>query len=168
MNKIFVITGPAGVGKSTISLKIAESLDKSVLVEGDDIYHLVQGGYIAPWLPNNHLPLFWDNCLDIISNCLNNGYDVVFNYILNKNDIKKIKDKFPKAEIKFVVLLVDEKTITERDKLRPLDCQMGERALILLKSMHNSNFDKSNILDTSHSTIEETFKEIISNDKFLI
>ena len=41
MNKIYLITGPAGVGKSTISKKIAEHLDKSVLIEGDDIYHLV-------------------------------------------------------------------------------------------------------------------------------
>ncbi|HAN10617.1 MAG TPA: hypothetical protein DCP90_08420 [Clostridiales bacterium] len=28
---IYIITGPAGVGKSTISQKIAESIDKSVL-----------------------------------------------------------------------------------------------------------------------------------------
>jgi len=135
MNKLFVLTGPAGVGKSTISLKIAESLEKSVLIEGDDIYHLVKGGYIPPWLPNKQFPLFWDNCLSIISNSLQNGYDVVFNYILNKNDVKNIKDKFPDAEIKFIVLLVDEKTVMERDKLRPLDCQMGKRALVLLKKM---------------------------------
>ncbi|MBR3281612.1 MAG: (d)CMP kinase [Clostridia bacterium] len=41
MSKLYIITGPAGVGKSTISKKIAESLSKSVLIEGDDIYSQV-------------------------------------------------------------------------------------------------------------------------------
>ena len=43
---LYIITGPAGVGKSTISKKIAESKKKSVLIEGDDIYHHVIGGYV--------------------------------------------------------------------------------------------------------------------------
>ena len=33
---LYIITGPAGVGKSTISKKIAESKKKSVLIEGDE------------------------------------------------------------------------------------------------------------------------------------
>ena len=40
MSKLYIITGPAGVGKSTISTKIAETLPKSALIEGDEIYHL--------------------------------------------------------------------------------------------------------------------------------
>ncbi len=35
MAKLYVITGPAGVGKSTISRKIAEASSKSALIEGD-------------------------------------------------------------------------------------------------------------------------------------
>lgn len=38
MAKLYVITGPAGVGKSTISRKIAEASSKSALIEGDDLY----------------------------------------------------------------------------------------------------------------------------------
>lgn len=48
MNKLYLITGPAGVGKSTISKLLAKKLDKSILIEGDDIYHMVISGYI--WL----------------------------------------------------------------------------------------------------------------------
>ena len=48
MSNLYIITGPAGSGKSTISKKLAESLDKSVLLEGDDIYHHVVGGYVSP------------------------------------------------------------------------------------------------------------------------
>ena len=34
---LYIITGPAGVGKSTISKKIAESKKKSVLIEDKTI-----------------------------------------------------------------------------------------------------------------------------------
>ena len=49
MSKLYIITGPAGVGKSTISKKIAELKKKSALIEGDDIYHQVIGGYVQAW-----------------------------------------------------------------------------------------------------------------------
>lgn len=39
INKLYIITGSAKVGKSTISNKLAESLSKSVLIEGDTIYN---------------------------------------------------------------------------------------------------------------------------------
>ena len=58
MSMLYIITGPAGVGKTTVSELVAESLDKSVLIEGDVIYHQVIGGYKAPWEDGNHL---WEN-----------------------------------------------------------------------------------------------------------
>ena len=48
MSKLYLITGPAGVGKSTVSKAIAESLEKSVLLEGDEVYHHVVGSYVPP------------------------------------------------------------------------------------------------------------------------
>ena len=45
MAKLYVITGPAGVGKSTISRKIAKASSKSALIEGDDLYSQIVGGY---------------------------------------------------------------------------------------------------------------------------
>lgn len=168
MNKLYVITGPAGVGKSTISRGIADKLEKSCLIEGDDVYHLVKGGYVSPWLEGNHLDLFWENSLSLIKNSLSRGYDVVFNYILDKDDVKRIKKQFENIDIKFVVLMVDEKTIVERDNLREEDCRMGERSLILLQEMIDENFDLNNVLDTSSLTIDDTINIIISNDRFII
>src|SRR5574344_2501974 len=161
MNKLFVITGPAGVGKSTISKKIAEKLDKSVLIEGDDIYNFFVGGRIRPWYKDAPLDLFWNNCYFLINSYLENGYDVVFNYIINPDKFKEIKEKFKGYKIIFKVLLVDEKTIVERDKERPLDCQMGERALVLLKEFTDAHYDQKYILDTSKLTIADTVERII-------
>ena len=168
MNKIFLITGPAGVGKSTISKLIAQNLEKSVLIEGDDIYHLVVGGYISPWKEGNHLKFFWGNCKSLIKNSIKNGYDVVFNYILDNKQVEDIKKSFLDCEIKFVCLMVDETTIVKRDKLRPEDCQMGERVLVLLNEMRGHNFNKNNILDTSNLSAEETYVDIMRSKRYLI
>lgn len=168
MSKLFLITGPAGVGKSTISKQIAGELEKSVLIEGDDIYHLVVGSYVSPWKEGNHLPLFWKNCESLIENSLNAGYDVVFNYIISKKDVERMKKRFKQHDIKFVVLIADEKTLVIRDKLRPTDSQMGERVIILLKEMLAENFDENNILNTSKKSEKQTFETILREDRFLL
>lgn len=58
MSNLYIITGPAGVGKSTISKKVAINKEKSVLIEGDDIYHQVIGGYVPAWKQGNYLDIF--------------------------------------------------------------------------------------------------------------
>ena len=165
---LYILTGPAGVGKSTISKKIAESLDKSVLLEGDDFYHQVVSSYQPAWLEGNHLDVFWKVVESTIKIYLDNGYDVVFNYIIGEDDYLRLKEVFKDYKTKFTILLVDEKTILERDKLRPADCQMKERCLVLLNSFINKNYPDNNKLYTQDLTIEETVKEIINNNKYII
>ncbi len=171
MSKLYIITGPTGVGKSTVSKEIAKKSKKSALIEGDTIYHLVCGGYKSAWEKGNHLKVFWENCIDLICNFLNNGYDVVFDYIINKEKIEELKNKFrkiygSKLEIKFVVLMADEKVVIKRDKERPKGEQMKERVLVLLESFREQNFNKKNILDTSNIGIIETVEKILNDNKF--
>lgn len=168
MNKLYIITGPAGVGKSTISKKLATSLEKSVLIEGDDIYNQFVGGRISPWKEGAPLELFWDNCITLINNYLENGYDVVFNYIIKKGQFNRLKEIFKDYEIKFTVLLTDENTVVERDNLREPDCRMGERSLVLLREFKKENYDDKYILNSSNLSIDETLKEVIDNDRFKI
>lgn len=163
MNKLYLITGPAGVGKSTISMKIAEKLEKSVLIEGDEIYNFFVGGRIKPWLKEAPLDLFWNNCIYLIKSYLENGYDVVFNYIVKPNQFKRLETIFKDYDIIFKVLLTDKETIVKRDKERPLDCQMKDRSLILLQEFIDCNYDEKYILDTSNLTIEETVKKVIGD-----
>lgn len=168
MSTIYFVTGPAGVGKSTVSLEIAKSLNKSVLLEGDDFYHQVVGGYVQAWKEGNHLDIFWKVCIDTINNYLNAGYDVVFNYIISKDKVMELKEIFKEVEIKFVCLLVSEETLKERDKLRPENCQMKERCVILLNNFLNYGFEEKHILYTDNLTAEETAQKIISNDRYYI
>jgi len=168
MKKLYFITGPAGVGKTTISETIAKKLSKSVSINGDEIYHFVKGGYISPWQEGNHLDLFWENSISLINNCLNKNYDVIFNYIIDKNKINELKNVFNSFEVKFVVLMADESIIVKRDSQRPVNCQMGKRSLILLNDFKSQNFEEKYILDTSNLTIEETINIIENEPRFIL
>lgn len=167
MANLYIITGPSGVGKSTISRKIANLKNKSVLIEGDDIYHQVVGGYVQAWKKGNHLFTFWKVCINIIRIYLEEDYDVVFNYIVTPAVLKQLQNEFKNYSIKFIVLLVDENTLLLRDKERSEDCQMKERCITLLKSFENNKYNEKNILDTSNLSIDETVS-IIENDKRFI
>lgn len=164
MAKLYILTGPAGVGKSTISRGIAERLEKSVLLEGDDFYHHVVGGYVQAWKEGNHLDIFWKVCIDTIKNYLNAGYDVVFNYIINNNKYLELKEIFKDTEFNFIVLLVNEETILKRDKERPEDCQMKDRCIVLLNQFKNDNYDEKNILYTDNLTIDETINKVLDEE----
>ena len=168
MAKLYIITGPSGVGKSTISRGIAERLKKSVLLEEDDFYHQVVGGYVQAWKPGNHLDVFWKVCVDTINNYLNAGYDVVFNYIISKEKFLELKNIFEKIELKFVVLLVDREIILKRDKERPDEFQMKDRCFVLLNDFLNNKYDEKYILYTDKLTINQTIDEIINNKKYLV
>lgn len=168
MPNLYIITGPAGVGKSTISKELAKSYNKSALIEGDDIYHQVIGGFVQAWKEGNHLKTFWKVCVNIIKTYLEDGFDVVFNYIITPENLELIKTAFKDYNVKFVVLITDEATLLARDKERPIDCQMGQRCLTLLNSFKNRNYNSKNILDTSSLSVNETV-DIIKNDiKFVI
>lgn len=168
MSNLYIITGSAGVGKSAISKKLAQLKDKSVLIEGDEIYHQVIGGYIQAWKEGNHLQTFWKVCLNSIETYLEDGFDVIFNYIINPENIRIIKDRFKNYPIKFVVLLVDEATLLARDKERPKDCQMKERCITLLNSFKNKNYKATNIINTTKLSIDETINIIENDNKFIL
>lgn len=165
---LYIITGPAGVGKSTISKELAMSSNKSVLIEGDDIYHQVVGGYVPAWKDGNHLQTFWKVCMEIIKIYLDDGYDVIFNYIITPKNIEMIKDKLKSYIIKFVVLLTDETTLLLRDKERPENFQMKERCITLLNSFKSRNYNAQNILDTTNLSTSDTLEIIKNDDRFIL
>lgn len=167
MPNLYIITGPAGVGKSTISKEIAKNKTKSALIEGDEIYYQVVGGYVPAWKEGNHLDAFWKVCINTINTYLEDGYDVVFNYIVTPTPLQIMKKEFENYSIKFVVLLVDETTLLSRDKERPEDCQMKDRCITLLNNFKNNNYNNQNILDTTNLSIDETV-DIIENDNRFI
>ena len=166
MPVLYVITGPAGVGKSTISRKIAEASAKSALIEGDDLYGQIVGGYVDPWKEGNHLETFWKLSVSSIRVYLEAGFDVVFNYIVSPDQLDLLKTEFKDYKIRFTVLLVDVETILERDKRRPEEYQMKERCIELLNEFKEHNYSSKYILDTSELTVEDTVQRVLEDGRF--
>ena len=82
--------------------------------------------------------------------------------ILNiTKELENLKETFKDYDFIFSCLLVDEPTIIKRDLLRPEDCQMHERSLILLKEFINCNYDSKYVIDSSNLTVEETVEKIL-------
>lgn len=161
MNKLYLITGPCCVGKSTISKEIAFRLEKSVLIEGDDIYHQVVGSYHSPWHEQNHLNTFWKVSINSIKTYLNEGYDVVFNYIIDDNIYQTLKQEFKDTDINFTVLMAQKDTLIKRDLNRPKDYRMNEKCLELLEEFEKYNFNENDILYTDNLSIKETVETIL-------
>lgn len=168
MSILYIITGPAGVGKSTISLKVAQGLKKSVLIEGDDIYNQVVGGYVSPWKEGNHLEVFWKVSISTIREYLESDYDVVFNYIISPKDLARIQEALGDIKIKFIVLLADEETLLKRDALRPLDCQMKERCIVLLHNFIEHHYEERFVIDTGKMSVEEAVREVVEGERFVV
>ena len=165
---LYIITGPAGVGKSTISKQIAQNSKKSALIEGDDIYHQVVGGYTQAWKDGNHLQTFWKVCISTIKTYLEDGFDVILNYIITPENLEFLKNNFFDYHIKFVVLLTNKETLLKRDSERPAGCQMKERCIVLLKNFINSNYNSNNILDTTNLSINDIAKNIQTSNDFIL
>ncbi len=161
MAKLYVITGPAGVGKSTVTNHLSKSLLKCAVLEGDEIYHQVKSGVVKPWQEGNHVDLMWKNILCLAENYLVAGHDVIINYIIYKENFDKICERFSDFEINFVVLMANTQTIKSRDTLR------GEEYAVNRVDKHinkflSQDYSKKYFMYNDDLSVEEEVKEILT------
>ncbi|MCZ8517873.1 AAA family ATPase [Paenibacillus mucilaginosus] len=154
------MSGPAGVGKSTISLQFVHALQHSAYLSGDDISHMHVQGRKKPWESEAELTLIWNNILSLALNFVTHGVDVVVDYVTFPAQAKWLQDKLKNYHVSvvYVVLRADPETLLKRDRLRLPEHQMGERCLILLREFEASGVDPKHILDTSSMGEEDVVR----------
>ncbi|QJD83226.1 AAA family ATPase [Cohnella herbarum] len=172
-NTVYIISGPAGVGKSTTSQRLVQQLNKSAYISGDDVSHIPVNGRGMPWLDQDTLDLTWNNISSLTKNLLDYEYNVVIDYVAFPNEVKWLSQQLRNREVRivYVVLMVDKETIKFRDRLRPEGEQMGERSLILLEEFDNDTelMDKNKLYTHQYRVeqLSEIIEEILKNDKYL-
>lgn len=174
IQRIYIISGPAGVGKSTTSKMLAESFEHSAYIEGDVINHMVVGGYLPPWKSEASLELVWKNIADLSINFIQAGKNVVIDYVAFPEEVElfsqRVSSQMPKVEIMYVVLWADRDELLKRDAERIKDHQMGERCLELVREFEEKGVKQRYLYDITHtqpSNLEQVMKEIKSNSAFI-
>lgn len=169
---VYVISGPAGVGKSTTSQWLVHKLERSSFISGDDISHLTVNGRGKPWLCEETLKLTWMNIASLTKNILSFNFDVVIDYVTFPSEIKWLSDELREKDVRivYVVLMVDANTIRMRDRSRPEEIQMGERSIILLKEFEELIIDTRFLLNTQNydeKQLDIIINEIMKNEQYV-
>lgn len=168
---IYIISGTCGVGKSSVSHKLAEKYRLSAHINADDLYRMVVGGQIAPWNDDGtYIKLLWTNINSIVENFIINGFVPIVDYVVFPEDLSFIKEVTVKyrLKVKYIVLMADENTIKIRDESRTSENKMGDRSIELLKEFKEKDINERFIINTSSKSIEETVLEIIKDNRFII
>lgn len=170
-NCVYIISGPPGVGKSSVSEELAYSFDKSAVIEGDSIYLMIKSGLVAPWEDDGYyMDLFLDNVISITNNLLARDITVIINYVLFEEQIKKIEEflKAKQIKLKYCVLLAEEQTLKERDSSREEIERTGELSIKSRNDFLSKNMNKNHLLYTDNLDIKETANIIKSSNRFLV
>ncbi len=170
---IYIISGPAGVGKSTTSKRLVERLDRSSYISGDDVSHIPVNGRGKPWLCKETHDLTWKNILNLTKNLISYNYDIVIDYVTFPSEARWLVKELNDIDVKihYIILMVDKETIIHRDSLREPSVQMGERSVILLNEFNNELNDLDNVLDTQEFNADQVdlvVNEILNSNRFFI
>lgn len=158
-----VLTGPSGVGKTTLSENLALSFDRAVNIDLDVIKHFVVKGfkYDESLEGERQWQLLGKNAAVLIENYLDQNYVVFVNGYVGENTWNEIfKRNTPKFRF---LLLTDEETNLHRDKGRTTEVAMGQEAVLRHRDyfLSATYFDDFIKLDTTGQSAEESLKKII-------
>ncbi|MBY6036905.1 AAA family ATPase [Fictibacillus nanhaiensis] len=173
MRNVYILSGPAGVGKSTTSKELVKKLSNSAYLSGDYISHMHINGREKPWESEHEHSLIWNNILHLTRNFINHGCDVVIDYVTFPNDARWLSENIKElnAVVKYVVLWVDQGTLLKRDNGRIEEHRMGKRCMILFDEFTNSGLDHKHFLNTSELTLKENdyiINKIVNDTKFCL
>lgn len=82
MNKVYIISGPIGVGKTTTSKALAQMIGGSALIEGDIFLHALEGRDELTW--EQKLEMSWEKIISQTKVSLSKGLNVVVDFVVRR------------------------------------------------------------------------------------
>ena len=156
---IFIISGPLGVGKTTVSKKVVDTLKEGVLIEGDTLLHALNSINRLSW--EEKLALTWKNLASISRNLIKRDLDVVIDFVVEE-ELEWFRNEVLDLAVKvsYFVLLADESTIIGRLKKRG-DIKYWDRSKDLLEKFKNDPRNRDNIVDTTGKSVDEVVEIVL-------
>ncbi|MDF1695560.1 MAG: hypothetical protein P1U56_06995 [Saprospiraceae bacterium] len=132
MSDVLILTGPAGVGKTTTAT-IWSSMKKAAHIQADDFSFLLDEGTFEKWSEEED-KFFAKISAMMALQFLMNGLPVVIEYVWKPYAIEEIRKELFRMKginVRVVRLTCDLEENENRDKQRTPANQMGERVKIL-------------------------------------
>ncbi len=160
--KVIVITGPCGVGKTTLTTMIAHQLG-GLRISGDEIKHALFPEIADITDHPEKLKFIKDLLFNKSKINFENGHTVIIDYvILGREYIARFQQEF-KEDLLFWVLLPSKAVIYARDERRA--CWSSGRTVI--DSLYEKYLElipligEANYIDNGGETPEESVKKVV-------
>lgn len=159
MKKLIIVNGTMGVGKTTVCKNLYKKLNNSVWLDGDWCWMM------NPWNATEESKIMvQDNITHMLRNFINNSNFecVVFNWVIHMEEIFEIiLEKLADLEFELykITLVCSEDELKKRmqnDKRDDNSISLSLDRLKLYRGM------KTNIIDNSNMSIDETVEKIIA------
>ncbi|WP_308128743.1 AAA family ATPase [Bacillus sp. sid0103] len=164
LKTIYIISGPCGVGKSTLAKELTRTVKKSALIKGDDFLSMFEEGSAPPWEEN--LVIMWKNILSVTQTLIQHDYNVIIDIVV-EDELEWFCNHFAylNLKMKYIVLRADENKLIERLNKRG-DQFLIDRSLFLLNQLENSPANTKHLYDTTHKNPAEVLKDIMNSSHF--
>lgn len=163
---IWLVTGVAASGKTTVSQVLAERFDRGVHVKGDIFRRMIVAGREEmTWVPSDEavaqLQLRYRLGATTADAYATAGFDVVLQDIVMGHDLQTYVDRIRSRPLHVVVLLPRPDVVAAREAARPKTAYRGD---VTPKNLDEAMRETPRIglwLDTSEQTPAETVEEIL-------
>lgn len=155
MPTLWLLSGPCGAGKTTLSAALAEHLSRQqdgrqvCLLHGDDFHRALMGdersSAALPWA--EVLRFNWDCLLSAAGHALSRGIDVVMDYIVEEELplVRRLAAQHG-ASLRYAVLTAPEDVLRQR-LMRRGDAHLIPRAIALREQLHAMPENRSRLVD---------------------
>lgn len=166
---VFIVTGPAGAGKSTTAGELCNRFPKAAHIDVDWLRSMIVSGYAAPVglggepvESGKQALLAARNAASLARNCSAEGIVAVIDGVLETtDDLDPYLDALAGDELYVITLLPDTATLAERDAGRDPSQRMGARCQELHGIIAANGETRGVRLDTTGMTVEDAVDTIL-------
>jgi adenylylsulfate kinase-like enzyme len=134
MNKIILINGPGGAGKTTASILLAKKFKRSAVIEADEIRLMIKSGYKSPFTKAGQaqLELSTKNACLLAKAFADEGFDVIIDdCTTGKKRLDLYYKTLKKYRFLIILLLPTRSIVKKRDGQRTGSAKLGKQGLTL-------------------------------------